>query len=97
MNFEESSYFLNLRENSKKQCHIFGKDFSVKKFKKKCFLIFLKKKYFFDFFLNRFFSWKIDKLDSKLGKTDKNICFRYIKNVGQKITQIEYSKVCESE
>jgi hypothetical protein len=40
---------------------------------------------------------EIDKLDSKLGKTDKNMCFRHIKNFGQKINQFKYFKVCESE
>ena len=59
MNFEESSYFSNVRKNSKK-IQIFGKDFSVKNAEKKIqqkqiFQFFSKKKYFFDFFLILFF------------------------------------------
>jgi hypothetical protein len=60
MNFEESSYFSNVRKNSKKKFQIFGKNFSVKNTEKKNseknnFSIFFEKKYFFDFFLILFF------------------------------------------
>ena len=89
MNFEESSYFSNVRKNSKKKCHIFGKDFSVKKWgkknsKKNAFWFFSKKKYFFDVFLILFFSWKTDKLDPKLVKVGKNMCLCHINNLGGK-------------
>ena len=73
MNFEQTSYFSNVRINDQKQFHIFGKDFSVKKSKKKnTFLI--------CFFLSFFFSWETNKLDPKLSKTNKNMCSRYINN-----------------
>ena len=49
MNFEESSYFSNMRKNDQNKFDIFGKDFSVKKSEKK-----IKKKSFL-FFLNLFF------------------------------------------
>ena len=49
------------------------------------------------FFQSYLFSWKTNKLDPKLTKTDKNMCLRHIKNFRQKKTQFEYSKVCESE
>ena len=45
MDFEETSYFSNVRKNDQKKFHIFGKDFSVKKPEKK-----IKKKQFFNFF-----------------------------------------------
>jgi hypothetical protein len=44
-----------------------------------------------------FFSWKIDKLNPKLAKTKKSMSFRHIKNLGRKVTQFEYSKMCENE
>ena len=55
MNFEESSYFSNVRKNSKKKIQIFGKDFSVKNAEKKIqqkknFQFFSKKNTFLIFF-----------------------------------------------
>ena len=53
MDFEETSYFSNVRKNDQNKFHIFGKDFSVKKSEKK-----IAKKnnfYFFLCFFNRFF------------------------------------------
>ena len=35
IDFEETSYFSNVRKNDQQQFHIFGKDFSVKKSWKK--------------------------------------------------------------
>jgi hypothetical protein len=46
------------------------------------------------FFIVVFFSWKTDKLDTKLFKTNKNMCSRHINNFGEKITSFEDSKVC---
>ena len=70
MNFEETSYISNVRKNSKKKFHIFGKE-------KNTVLM---------FFQSYLFSWKTDKSDPKLTKTYKNMCFRHIKNFGEKIT-----------
>jgi len=48
------------------------------------FDFFRKKNTFLMFFQSYLFSWKTDKLDPKLTKTDKSACFRHIKNFGQK-------------
>ena len=91
MNFKEGSYFSNVRKNDQKKFHIFGKDFSVKNAGKKNseknnFSIFFEKKYFFDFFLILFFSWKTDKLNKKPTKVDNNMRLCHIKNFREKIT-----------
>ena len=96
MIFEESSYFLKVRNNDKNFFTFLVRDFSVKKSEKKLkknnfFNLFRKKNTFLIFF-NLIFSWKTDKLDSKL--TDKNMFLHHINNLGRKITHFEYSKVC---
>ena len=77
-----------------KKIQIFGTDFSEKKNNQKNIFFLEKKNAFLIFFLILIFSWKTDKLDSKVDKSTKIMCLRHSNNLGKEMTKFEYILKC---